>query len=1317
MSIINIDSLSKVIKHLKKKVNIFELVRKIIQIIRSERDKRLPLEVKGSNWLSDTELPVAIFIGFNPWKRDVFSGFLSEYRCAFTRGVLNWKNIEKEFLLELGLNEVTLVTWGAKPLPRSIYEWQKRNKNKIIIKHLRVEDGFLRSIGKGQLHTRPGSLCVDSSSIYFDAHESSDIEKLALSYDFAKDPMLIKRAKICLDIYNSAYLTKYYDVTLDSKFETFNRTENYSILVVGQVEDDASILNGRSKITKNTDLVKKVVKENPDADIYFKPHPDYLAGNRKAKSNINKLAKVCVILPSDINLNEVIRKVDHIYTITSLVGFEALLKGKKVTTFGAPFYSNWGLTDDRVKLNRRKNKELSLNELFATTMLLYPSYFHMESDEKISFEEQCSFFVLEIIKYHDIYKLEENVIYKNLTCNVEYLSTPFKLLSYLVSTKLPSEGDTNSIIEIIFSNSNFNLRDFSQISFLLIRSSNYDALIEYTNRVLSYVSDNSKNLNLKLVESFFYALKIVLKNTNGRVIGGVPDFYDFFKYRVSNEKYYLTALKYYIECCSFNIQYEYLSRAIDLLNSFTKEQDITVFKLHQSISDKIENELKVVIKTQYVNSIVQVLKQKPSRSERNYNMRYRLTNKCASIYRNLLDSTSKDLLTNSLKYNISIDNHSAILDILNDIPTTYGKEFIEKEIVGSRYMNDWIFISYYLIKSNIKPKKIDFVRKLLDVALAKETPLKFANLHLVYLKSKNAPELDYYINKYIHLFEGNITIQTLYARHLRETGKLSESLIQYRLLHKEAGTVLRKNSLQAEIDKLLFCIESSYILNSVPQPRLPKGVIFIASQTCYNSLAIMIPSLVELKKMGYAIINLTEGMLDISVTGIPAIDKFNSAIPLNLIRSSNIKDIKNTWTIDWNNKKILSSDINFYQGFYEGLSCFARKYHIDINEGHVYNQFKNQLIRSDLILSLCLNIFEDLVIDQNMNVSFITANSHVTPFTIFRDFARAKDHSRLGFINCSVAYESYFSNLGSKFSSSMCVTDMTLHPKLRAPFLARKDQFEPWYEKNKNNVKYKEQADRLIKVNRVGSLTNDKELEVIELIKRKKAEGCKIICAFGKIPVDLAVPFDGGAAHESMADWINHTVEVCSESTEILLLVKPHPHELKPQIALDLIGGFNELVEITSGDNVLFLGHRDINGHALAPYLDLALLYNGSSALELAAQGIPVMMSAYFGRYDYPVDLLYPTSRQQYRDFLLSLKYPIPSLEVREKSAYLMSYLGTSEISIKNDYALRQLTNDKIGSPKWRTKRINEFLSSGDPEMKLIAERIVEKFENKNSNQ
>jgi capsular polysaccharide export protein len=63
--------------------------------------------------------------------------------------------------------------------------------------------------------------------------------------------------------------------------------------------------------------------------------------------------------------------------MTSLTGFDALLRGKHVVTYGQPFYAGWGLTEDRC-LNgnafSRRHRVLTLDQLLAGVLLRYPIY-------------------------------------------------------------------------------------------------------------------------------------------------------------------------------------------------------------------------------------------------------------------------------------------------------------------------------------------------------------------------------------------------------------------------------------------------------------------------------------------------------------------------------------------------------------------------------------------------------------------------------------------------------------------------------------------------------------------------------------------------------------------------------------------------------------------------------------------------------------------------------------------------------------------------------------------------------------------------------
>lgn len=1280
-----------------------------------KRRSAFPIDFVGNNWNGDGTLPVAVLFGFNPWKRQVVSAYLNQYKTAFVLGNSSFGKVKSQFLSELPVGqEVVFVGWGRKmPWQASLYMLVSRFFGNKKIKKFTLEDGFLRSLGVGLLHSRPASLCIDQTGIYFDANRPSELEVMLGKYDFDAEPAILERARQGIQLMRLARLTKYYNLKPYPDSQSFKRTNNYSILVIGQVEDDASVLSGKAKITKNEKLVMQAKMDFPDADIYFRPHPDYWTGNRKGGRDSAELKKICAIVPPKTSLYDLFEVVDHVYTITSLAGFEALLYGLKVTTFGAPFYSNWGLTEDRVKIYRRR-KKLSLEEIFACAYLVYPKYIHMESDESSTFERTASYFIVEALKHDDIFSLDQNRLFANALKAKSSLSQPFHVMCYLYETGAFAAADTNNVIEMLVGA--LRLSDYPQVSYLLSKTSNYDALVRYSNICIGYLADNVDKviINTTLLEHFLYALSLSLSNSNGRVINGLPNINSSLVRLASSDDNFSGIIKNYIRCLSCNLQYDVIDDFLHCATISSNNSDRQkALNIHWSLADVIHEAMSFNISVGHYRSLCQVLLQKPTRSERNFSKRHQLTIATADQYISRLDkkyTTSINTLFNRVQYWALLDDDIQAAKEFKAILAVFSFEYISSLLsVGSEHefkkrLPELISLGLFFIK-NSHFDLADKIISLTSIGGGSASQLAALKLSLYKAKRDRGSFFDCFDQLSSEL-KSNEKILGIYARFLREIGLFEKSRLCYSELATQAKTLAKRVSVEAEIDKIEFCQQSSYILNSSPQPALPKGVIFLASQTCFNTLAMMVPSLVELKKKGYAVVNLIEGMTQYQPTGIEFIDQFSGIIPLEL----SFSDMINEWEVDWSNRRVVSNGINFYQGFYERISTYVRRFYVDLNAPIEKKSFFDNLARADTCLYVCNKIYSELV-SRGMPMSFVSGNSHVTPFSVFRDFARHKNHPLLNFINCNVAYESYFSNLGSKFANTMCVTDMTLFPNIRAPFMARKDQFDRWFEKNKDDPAIVEKAKSLINVNRVGSSSDAKELEIIEFIKAQKSLGKKIVCAFGKVPVDLNVPYDGGPAHADMADWISHTVEVCGKSDRIILLVKPHPHELRPEIALDLVESFHDLIAVDTPENVLLLGHKDINGHALAPYLDLAILYNGSSGLELAAQGIPVVMASYFGKHDYPVDLNYPLSRAQYEEFLLSLDYPVPSEEIRKKAAFLICYLGTDEISILNQYSLRQLTNDKIGVPRWRKEKIDHFLESGDPKMELIADRIVEKFE------
>lgn len=189
------------------------------------------------------------------------------------------------------------------------------------------------------------------------------------------------------------------------------------ILVVGQVETDASIAKGSSKIKTNLALLSEVRKINPEAYIVYKPHPDVVAGGRYGEMDEHTMKTLCDIVITNVSITELFKHIDEIHTMCSLTGFEALLRGIKVVTYGMPFYAGWGLTKDYLSCHRRTRK-LTLEQLIAVTLIEYPIYVDPESKEFINVETAIELlkrkkqFINKITIKTKIYRLFRNYFLK-----------------------------------------------------------------------------------------------------------------------------------------------------------------------------------------------------------------------------------------------------------------------------------------------------------------------------------------------------------------------------------------------------------------------------------------------------------------------------------------------------------------------------------------------------------------------------------------------------------------------------------------------------------------------------------------------------------------------------------------------------------------------------------------------------------------------------------------------------------------------------------------------------------------------------------------
>lgn len=247
---------------------------------------------------------------------------------------------------------------------RRLMRWGNSSDEDVV----RVEDGFLRSRGLGADLIAPLSLVLDEVGIYYDATRPSRLENL-INASEGLDQGARDRAAALITRITDARLSKYnLEATALADLPKGRR-----ILVPGQVEDDASIKYGTTDVSTNAGLLEAVRASNPAAVIIYKPHPDVEAGLRIGDvPHAGELADVVLHKADPI---DAIDAVDEVWTMTSLLGLEALLRGKQVTCLGAPFYAGWGLTDDRAMPIARRVARVDLNALVHAALIDYPRYY------------------------------------------------------------------------------------------------------------------------------------------------------------------------------------------------------------------------------------------------------------------------------------------------------------------------------------------------------------------------------------------------------------------------------------------------------------------------------------------------------------------------------------------------------------------------------------------------------------------------------------------------------------------------------------------------------------------------------------------------------------------------------------------------------------------------------------------------------------------------------------------------------------------------------------------------------------------------------
>ncbi len=289
----------------------------------------------------------------------------------FQKGILKTvPNIEEFLGYKIVFNPkkpdglVAIAGWGYKETSKKAIQKSKE----WGLPYWAFEEGFIRDF---EGFPSPVSLVVDPVGIYYDSTRPSLLENLLNTYEFKKEDLLKGREIREWIVRNKISKYNNYEKLNESWFiaeETWLDKEK--VLVIDQTLDDMSVVLGAADKKTFKKMLESALDENPQAIIFVKLHPRVYLGEKKGYLQKVKENDRIKILWKNYNPFDILRYFDKVYTVSSQMGFEALMLGKEVHCFGLPFYAGWGLTFDRIECERRKR----LLDIYRMLFIVYHCY-------------------------------------------------------------------------------------------------------------------------------------------------------------------------------------------------------------------------------------------------------------------------------------------------------------------------------------------------------------------------------------------------------------------------------------------------------------------------------------------------------------------------------------------------------------------------------------------------------------------------------------------------------------------------------------------------------------------------------------------------------------------------------------------------------------------------------------------------------------------------------------------------------------------------------------------------------------------------------
>lgn len=241
-------------------------------------------------------------------------------------------------------------------------------KNLFLSNFIFVEAGFLRSVlmdGSSNKYDMAKTFIIDQYGPHYAPYINNNLIRILNDKNFKLNSSQTHRVKKLINFITANKITKYNNQS--QKF-AFDHDSNENILVVEQAADDWAVKFSFANYRTFEKMLNDAIRENKfNSKIFVKLHPDSIDKKKNIKNYYHDQKDLdnVIFISDKINPYSILSHVKKVYTVSSMLGFEALMLGKDVKVYGCPIYAGWGITDDVKKfLLINRNIKRSLEEIF-----------------------------------------------------------------------------------------------------------------------------------------------------------------------------------------------------------------------------------------------------------------------------------------------------------------------------------------------------------------------------------------------------------------------------------------------------------------------------------------------------------------------------------------------------------------------------------------------------------------------------------------------------------------------------------------------------------------------------------------------------------------------------------------------------------------------------------------------------------------------------------------------------------------------------------------------------------------------------------------